>query len=522
MRLNSRIWLDGSCSLWRDKISSNSKTERSKFQPDCTNRSGLEVEFQLKKVLSCIGLSTVLISHKLPLQLTNLLLGKVFKSFTPGAMLEKNFAQASEPASDAGEVMPQPSLSPAEAWRRSQEPRPPGTSLDPTAPEWWSKETKEYFRLQELKKAKRKPRGYHGITNEGKRMVRCTATLLERIAAGRKVGFLTTTLPSMSRELLDKCTEKWAEICRQFNQELTRELKRNKLPPYYVYVSEWQKRKALHMHCVYIASNRKGNVCGPQYPLQADWFRALWKRVLKNVIGIEFNTESSIDVGPVRESVAGYLSKYVTKGNNHKKDVTQTCTQSDTDNLQPCTQLNTFDSNLPSMQICTQLDTKTCRHATQPCTQPDTETDTCKHPSAWWGASTKLKKKVESLIVNIEIEVKKSQKRCFDNVSDYWINHALDIISKLDCYWQQIITVGNGITMAVTGRMKPIENYIEKFKEAVIGEGLMQKERERIASKEYYEDYWKWRYKRDRCNPSSDKKAIEEWICEKFNISYGI
>lgn len=471
MRLLARLWLGGDFSITRETITSRKQSSN----------------FRFEKTLPLLGLSLPINSHKLLLWLVNSLV-YIASSFTTSEL--ETF--------------------------------------------WYSDETRQLLLNKEHRKNNKLPRGAGGLTQYGKKMVRSCCQLIDNVACHRPIGLLTNTLPSMSRELLDVATEKWSEICRQFNQELTRELIRHGLPSNYCFVTEWQaKRQALHMHIVFIASNRTGKLKGSDYPITKQWYKETWQRVLNNVLGFEFDCSAATRIERVKYSVGAYMSKYMSKGDSPKRiSAMQTCTQYDTELMQTSTQNGTKcdteqrrdampasnadigvcnESSNADMHICI---TESSVELSQHCQS----IPLAKHPSAWWGASTKLKRKVREAVLNISIKI--SEDAHFHRQDGFiaWLEPALKIANNLDSYWQKIVVVGCGIPMGITGRMKPKGNYLEMFKMFTIGTDLS---RQKIMTDS---DYWRWRYKRDGCNPDHDQQATQEWIYDKYSvaISYGL
>ena len=194
-------------------------------------------------------------------------------------------------------------------------------------------------RAEKEKTAPRRRKGKRGITSYGARVVRNGAFCLEQHYGKNRLVFATFTLPNDPMALPFWCAQ-WAEIMRQLNQELKRELERAGAPTYLVGVTEIQEKRSIragypipHCHLVFVGwdgESREEN--GKRiYAITADKGREIWNRILKNVLIACHPPETfpdwecpsisgRIEFERVKKSVEAYLGKYLSKGGAWVKD----------------------------------------------------------------------------------------------------------------------------------------------------------------------------------------------------------
>ncbi len=174
---------------------------------------------------------------------------------------------------------------------------------------------------------KREKYGLKGISDNGRKLVREGASLLER-RYGRRLGFYTLTCPYTDEESIYLYNQNIAYIQRCYFQEIKRVYERKNCTWSYVSVLEIQTERyvrdgipVLHIH--YIA---------PCYcPGTTAWvctagaIRRIWGRVLQSVIGTSAALGASIDASVVRVSAVGYISKYMSKGSQEVEWLACTC-----------------------------------------------------------------------------------------------------------------------------------------------------------------------------------------------------
>lgn len=165
---------------------------------------------------------------------------------------------------------------------------------------------------------KRLKRGTHGISSYGRKMVRSAGVELEKRFDKRNLTFATLTVPHQSVEAWQIITREWSEICRQIVQFVRRELERSGVPALIVHCTELQSSRleryslpGLHLHLVWPNSAGKGWAVG------ADRLRQRWGDILNNSLPSCYRCythQPRVELSRVRKSVAGYLSKYLSKG----------------------------------------------------------------------------------------------------------------------------------------------------------------------------------------------------------------
>lgn len=166
--------------------------------------------------------------------------------------------------------------------------------------------------------APRAKRGSRGITRYGQRVVKSGAYLLQEKAGADCLSFLTCTLPAISESDQYLCGIEWAEITRQYVQQLRRYLTKRGLPGSIVGCTEIQGQRyardgglPLHLHLVFEGRRRGG-----PWALTVAESTELWRRAVEarvpSVAGASWR--AAVNLERVRESVSGYLGKYLSKG----------------------------------------------------------------------------------------------------------------------------------------------------------------------------------------------------------------
>lgn len=389
------------------------------------------------------------------------------------------------------------------------------------------------------------PRGSGGLTTYGAKMIRSACQLIQEKAEQRPVAMLTLTLPSMDTDQLAKANKSWSEIMRQFNQELRRELERAGLPLDYVYATEWQKRGALHAHIVFIASQNKVITSASQYPISKSWFKETWQRILSNVLNENYNCNAATRIEKVKTAVGAYMSKYLSKGDKPKRKKSKCIlldeTLPDVEQMSDDKIMHICDASIDDTLFCTlqtsvreyvmsfeDEDIEHRRHAKefmQTCIDAMNErrhqsanTLQICHPSSWWGANKELKRQV---LDRVETWSRKIQTKAYFSAKtskDKWLEYAQRIVDKIPTYWNKIVTAGNDFPRAISGRMRLDGSWRESASKHFFGVDITEKAIIRN------DDYWRWRYKRDGCNPEQDSLAKSEWIRKHYraSVTYGL
>ena len=159
--------------------------------------------------------------------------------------------------------------------------------------------------------------GRKGITGYGKKSVRSIAELMERRYGRRCLGFLTLTLPPMSKSEQEAVAKGWGRAVNRLHQWLGRRQKQVGLPSLSCGVTEVQPRRskndalgALHLHIVYLGKrNRYQN-----WAFSCCEIRAWWLSQLSRMINRKVVSRSIENVKVVRHSASGYIGKYMSKG----------------------------------------------------------------------------------------------------------------------------------------------------------------------------------------------------------------
>lgn len=175
--------------------------------------------------------------------------------------------------------------------------------------------------------ATRKRYGLRGITLNGMRRVKLGAYLLHYRYA-RRLGFYTLTCPYTIATDIYEYNKNIAEISRRYFQFLRKLYIDAGAVWSCVYVYEYQPIRyerdgipVLHIHYVapcYLPGTK-------EFILSADILRYVWGWACKQVLGIEADTEASIDAVVVKTSAAGYLAKYLSKGSCVAEHFGQIC-----------------------------------------------------------------------------------------------------------------------------------------------------------------------------------------------------
>lgn len=161
-------------------------------------------------------------------------------------------------------------------------------------------------------------RGSGGITAHGRRIIDGAAYDLQRATAGKRVSFLTLTLPSISLSESLEIAAGWSEVLRLFGQRLSRSLRRRGLPGEWFGCTEVQPKRlrssgipALHLHLCF-----EGRNPGKAWAVSSAEVRTIWSQCLECkfpwIAGRFWAAVENMQT--VRKSCSAYLSKYLTKG----------------------------------------------------------------------------------------------------------------------------------------------------------------------------------------------------------------
>jgi hypothetical protein len=164
----------------------------------------------------------------------------------------------------------------------------------------------------------RAERGSKGITSRGRRQVRSAATILEQRHGKECLSFVTFTVPPLDSETMHKVCGKWSEVTRQTQQNLVRLLTSKGLDTDVIGVVEIQEGRfhrtgqaVPHLHIV--IQGRKSRRSG--WLTSIPEIESCYRRGIEAVTGQEIDMRAACNTTRIKKSVAGYMSKYMSKGN---------------------------------------------------------------------------------------------------------------------------------------------------------------------------------------------------------------
>lgn len=170
--------------------------------------------------------------------------------------------------------------------------------------------------LSALANSKKRRRGLGGLTSHGKVIVREAASGLEKSVGRSVLSFWTCTLPRLSPEDTEAVCSNWSAILNNLRQKLQYHLEAAGLPPHIVGVTELQTSRyekegypGWHIHWVF-----QGRKPGQSWALPPTLLDKLWQEAVEKWCSRRYSWRSASNVQRVKKSVAGYLSKYLSKG----------------------------------------------------------------------------------------------------------------------------------------------------------------------------------------------------------------
>ncbi len=180
-------------------------------------------------------------------------------------------------------------------------------------------------------------RGLKGITAYGKRMVKSACAILQQRHGRKNLTFGTLTLPALMAGQLLMVSENWGNLKGRFSEELSRLLKRRGLDTDWVDVTEiqakrWRRRSEVALHLHYLHHGREpgkiyehpgvaANDPSTKWAIHPREIRAIWQRLLQNLLGVEVDCSTATRIEEVRLSAAHYLGKYMSKGGKITKQI---------------------------------------------------------------------------------------------------------------------------------------------------------------------------------------------------------
>lgn len=159
--------------------------------------------------------------------------------------------------------------------------------------------------------------GLKGITSLGKRRVRNACHMLTRENGRYRLTFSTVTLPVLPDEDMMSIHMRWHKAIEYYRREMSRQLQRGALSGEIVGVSEIQEKRhesngfpVLHAHFVFVGMGRSGG-----WVISPSRHDRIWRAAIQSITHgplPPFATACRLE--SPRESVEGYLGKYMSKG----------------------------------------------------------------------------------------------------------------------------------------------------------------------------------------------------------------
>jgi hypothetical protein len=169
-------------------------------------------------------------------------------------------------------------------------------------------------------------RGSKGITTHGRRLVSNACYLLEDKYGKDCLSFLTATLPAFANLAdLQLICANWSDLIRKFVQELKRILERRGFPSTMVWVTEIQEDRyrdsgvvAPHLHLTMVGKKHRYS---KQWAISKGEVRALWERLLGNLLDRPVTCQAATRVERPRKSLKAEMGKYMSKGGEVIKEI---------------------------------------------------------------------------------------------------------------------------------------------------------------------------------------------------------
>jgi len=163
----------------------------------------------------------------------------------------------------------------------------------------------------------RAKRGSKGINARQRDILCWGAATLERVYNRTNLSFLTLTLPELSPEDLANVQEGWSDIVNRVQLRIKEKLHGMGIETAIVGCVEIQLerfensgRVYPHLHLVFRGRRDDRS----DWAIKPHQFRQLWRRCVSKFLGTtEYSWSASENVQQVKQSVAGYLAKYVSK-----------------------------------------------------------------------------------------------------------------------------------------------------------------------------------------------------------------
>jgi hypothetical protein len=160
-------------------------------------------------------------------------------------------------------------------------------------------------------------RGSKGINPRQRDILCWGAATLERVYNRANLSFLTYTLPELTEDDLASIKENWSDIVNRVQLRIKEKLHALGITTAIVGCTELQLeryentgRVYPHLHLVFRGRGARGS----DWAIKPHQFRQIWRSCCsKFLLGKDYNWSSSENVQQVRQSVGGYLAKYVSK-----------------------------------------------------------------------------------------------------------------------------------------------------------------------------------------------------------------
>lgn len=163
------------------------------------------------------------------------------------------------------------------------------------------------------------------LSARGKRVVRSSAAIMDRLYPKWRLSFTTLTIPNLGEAGLKRLLERWSELTHRYYQELKREMIRQGLAPVFFGVVEIQPKRLIrtglpypHLHLVHLSKGSKRN--GP-WLITSSWHRGTWCRLVSELSGVAVSGSPVENCQAPKKSLRNYLSKYLAKGTDYSEVV---------------------------------------------------------------------------------------------------------------------------------------------------------------------------------------------------------
>lgn len=163
----------------------------------------------------------------------------------------------------------------------------------------------------------RKKYGRKGITGYGRKMLKSGGKLLQESHRHYRLTFCTITLPDLPDTARKAVSEGWGKMLNRLIEFLSRRLVRQELPKAILCATEVQPKRLertgqayLHLHLVW--PNHQDEKRG--WAIAPNDVRAWLNSYLETHYSLNDLGYINIDTQQVKQSAAGYIAKYISKG----------------------------------------------------------------------------------------------------------------------------------------------------------------------------------------------------------------